>query len=87
MLVVNGWELKVYSFIVLGLIPGTNIQIGFWAWIALTILFFIGFRIYKGRLTTIISGWWHQFDDENYLLSRTTLHASQLHRRLHRAAR
>lgn len=86
MLTVNGWELKVYSFIVLGLIPGTNIQIGFWAWIVLMVISLAVFKLYKHRLVSIISAWWHQFDDENYF-SRAPLHASRLHRRLDRAAR
>lgn len=77
----------MYSFIVLGIIPGTNIQIGFWAWMGLMIAFAVAFKLSKPRLVAMISNWWHQFDDENYLISRTTMHASQLHRRLHRAVR
>jgi hypothetical protein len=76
----------VYNFLVLGLIPGTNIQISFWASIAMMVVFVIAFMIYKRRLTAIIKDWWHQFDEEDGL-ERKPLHASQLHRRLHQMAR
>jgi hypothetical protein len=76
----------VYSFLVLGLIPGTNIQIGFWAWIVLMVGLIITFKIYKRRLYRAIGNWWHQFDEDNGL-ARKPLPASQLHRRLHQMAR
>jgi hypothetical protein len=69
----------MYSFLVLGLIPGTDIQINFWAWIVIMIgLLYAGHRL-RPRLTAYISRWWHQFDDSDTL--RQPLHANQLHLR------
>jgi hypothetical protein len=76
----------VYDFLVLGLIPGTNIQIGFWASIGLMIGLVIAYKLYKKRLFGLIGAWWHRFDDED-ASARKPLHASQLHRRLHQMAR
>lgn len=69
----------MYSFLVLGLIPGTNIQIGFWAWVVITIGCYIAFRHYKQRIINHVSVWWHQFDDDDMI--RKPLHANQLHLR------
>jgi hypothetical protein len=77
----------MYSLLVLGLIPGTNIQIGFWAWIILTAILMITFALYKQHLVRLIKRWWHQFDEDAGSLARRPLHASQLHRRLHQLAR
>jgi hypothetical protein len=71
----------MYTFLVLGLIPGTNIQIGFWGWAIIMIALAIVFRIYKSRLTRYVKSWWHQFDDELDELPRKPLHASRLHLR------
>lgn len=64
----------MYSFVVLGIIPGTNIQISFQAWLAAAILVFcfgpIVWREFKLRhALTMASG-------------RQALHASQLHLRV-----
>jgi len=71
----------VYSFIVLGIIPGTDIQIGFWPMMGLMVTSLAAFKIYKPRLVKYVSDWWHQYDDlEDPAHQR--LHASHLHRRL-----
>lgn len=76
----------MYSFLVLGLIPGTNIQIGFWTWMVLMVGLIITFKIYKRRLYRAIENWWHKFDEETDV-ARKPLPASQLHRRLNQMAR
>ena len=68
----------MYSFLVLGLIPGTNIAISFQAWIALGVMLALalpGHRLYV-RYHQLVS-----------TAARRPLHASQLHRRLHQMAR
>jgi hypothetical protein len=64
----------MYSFIVLGLIPGTNIQITFSTWIALLVSavpsyyivkFWLRYRIFLGQSVRV----------------RIPLHATQLHYR------
>ena len=77
----------MYDFLVLGLIPGTNIQIGFWASIGLMIGLVIAYRLYRRRLFKLIEDWWHQFDEEAGGSARKPLPASRLHRRLHQMAR
>jgi hypothetical protein len=67
----------MYSILVLGLIPGTNIQINFWVWIILMIGLVLAFRKYKEQLYSRVSDWWHQFDDEHG--ARKPLPANQLH--------
>ncbi len=68
----------MYSFLVLGLIPGTNIQINFWAWIIIMVGLTIAAYRLRPRVVRLISNWWHQFDDES---TRQPLHANQLHLR------
>jgi hypothetical protein len=69
----------MYTFLVLGLIPGTNIQINFWAWIVIVIgAAFVAHRL-KSRVVAFASTWWHQFDADK--ATRQPLHASQLHLR------
>ena len=68
----------MYTFLVLGLIPGTNIQINFYAWIIIMSgLIITAYRL-RPRLVQAISNWWHQFDKAP---SRQPLHANQLHLR------
>lgn len=76
----------MYDFIVLGLIPGTDIRIGFWPMLGLMAVSVIIFKIYKPRLVKIISGWWHQYDDIQDMAHRP-LHARRLHRRMAKPAR
>ncbi|HVV67052.1 MAG TPA: hypothetical protein VHB72_03205 [Candidatus Saccharimonadales bacterium] len=71
----------MYTFLVLGLIPGTNIQIGFWAWLIIMIAFLLTFRKTKPYVTQHIGNWWHQFDDIEEPGQRKPLHASRLHLR------
>ncbi|HEX5744237.1 MAG TPA: hypothetical protein VFX84_02190 [Candidatus Saccharimonadales bacterium] len=71
----------MYSFIVLGIIPGTDIQIGFWPTMGLIAASLVAFKIYKPRLTRVIRDWWHQYDDVEDPAHRPP-HASSLHRRL-----
>jgi hypothetical protein len=62
----------MYSFLVLGLIPGTNLQITFKSWLALagwTVGAAIVYR-YRNDLTPVAVA-----------PKRTVLHASQLHHR------
>ena len=69
----------MYTFLVLGLIPGTNIQISFWAWIIIMVLVTLGAYRLRHRVTAYASKWWHQFDTSD--ITRQPLHASQLHLR------
>lgn len=71
----------MYSFLVLGIIPGTNIQIGFWAWIILMAGLIIAFRRYKQQLIALVENWWHQFDEDAEGSARRPLPANQLHLR------
>ena len=70
----------MYTFLVLGLIPGTNIQIGFWAWI----IFMAGLAVVvyrlKTRIVSFLESWWRQFDEDK-AIARKPLHASRLHLR------
>lgn len=76
----------MYSFLVLGLIPGTNIQIDFWAWIILMAGLIIITTLFKQHAIRLVANWWHRFD-EAAGAGRRPLHASQLHQRLHQMAR
>lgn len=71
----------MYSFLVLGLIPGTNIQISFWAWLVLMALLAVAFKRYKHYAAERIEAWWHQFDDIDSAKQRKPLHANHLHLR------
>jgi hypothetical protein len=61
----------MYSFIVLGIVPGTNLQIGFSAWLILSGLALVTFRLRHqiGKLAVTVQA------------VRQPLHASQLHQR------
>lgn len=62
----------MYDLLVLGLIPGTNLQISFYAWIVLLIIVItIGFFLHKHIMTII--------EQNSASEIRTPLHASQLH--------
>lgn len=69
----------MYSFLVLGLIPGTNIQINFWAWIIIMVGLTVTAYKLRFRVGRLVSSWWHQFDDPE--THRKPLHANQLHLR------
>ena len=71
----------MYSILVLGLVPGTNIQINFWVWVILMIGLVLAFRKYREQIYARIEEWWHQFDDEVENLPRKPLHAKRLHLR------
>ena len=66
----------MYSFFILGQIPGTSISISFEAW--LIIMAAIGYAVYRywPIITKAIN------DTEKRLLARKPLHANQLHRRV-----
>jgi hypothetical protein len=69
----------MYSFLILGIVPGTNLQINFQGWLNLAGLVLstaVLLRLYRQHqlLTTIFA-------------PRLPLHASQLHQRLHLTAR
>lgn len=64
----------MYAFLVLGLIPGTNIQISFQAWLyMMAALPFIG---------ALIMLRWHKLAASLQAINRQPLHASQLHQRI-----
>lgn len=71
----------MYTFLVLGLIPGTNIQIGFWGWIIIMSASVIVYKRYKDHLRQYLDNWWHQFDDDLEGVPHEPLHASRLHLR------
>ena len=62
----------MYTFLVLGLIPGTNLQITFKTWLDLVGLIIVALLSYK----------LHNDHLARLPLARRPLHASQLHRRL-----
>lgn len=63
----------MYSFLVLGLIPGTNIQISFQAW--------LGIMAGLPFAAAFMRPLWHQRLSESVARQRQPLHASQLHLR------
>ena len=70
----------MYTFLVLGLIPGTNIQISFQAWLDMAaalpfVAAFIKLHLY------------HRLTAASDIAIRQPLHASQLHRRIRPTAR
>jgi hypothetical protein len=71
----------MYNFLVLGLIPGTNIQIGFWTTIIIMLILMVAFKRYKSYLIGAINKWWHQFDDDLEGVPHEPVHASRLHLR------
>jgi hypothetical protein len=71
----------MYNFLVLGLIPGTNIQIGFWTWIIIMIGLVVAFKRSKPYVIEMVYKWWHQFDEDVESVPREPLHASRLHLR------
>lgn len=75
----------MYSLLVLGLIPGTNISISFQAWIILMLGLAIAFKFYRRRVLEYLAMWWRSL--EGIEDTRRVVHASQLHRRLHLTAR
>jgi len=62
----------MYSFLVLGLIPGTNLQITFKSWLVLAGWTFGSAVVYKYRAV---------LTPEAEAVRRQILHASQLHHR------
>lgn len=71
----------MYNFLVLGLIPGTNIQIGFWTTIISMVALVFVFRRVKPFLIEAVNKWWHQFDEDIDGMPRKPLHANRLHLR------
>lgn len=61
----------MYNFIVLGLIPGTNIQIGFWAYLIIFAALAFAFLFIRYRI--------HRLGLSEMFAARTPLHATQLH--------
>lgn len=70
----------VYSFFVLGLVPGTDIQISFLGWMGLTCLVFFSCLLLWSHLL-------HTRRPNDITSAHVPLHASQLHQRLRLAAR
>ncbi len=64
----------MYSFFILGQIPGTNLQITFQTWINVMMLAFCAWLIWHFRV--------YELFVKHVLTPRQPLHASQLHRRL-----
>lgn len=71
----------MYNFLVLGLIPGTDIQIGFWTWIIIMIGLVLAFKLSRPYVTELLYKWWHQFDEDVENVPHKPLHASRLHLR------
>lgn len=65
----------MYNLLVLGLIPGTNIQIGFYAWVVLVLAVFIAVYFMHKKIIAIINRPDFEFE------IRKPLHANQLHSR------
>ena len=68
----------MYSFLVLGLIPGTNLQINFQGWLNLLGLSLVAGTLLHVRMRRSLAA--------ELINVRTPLHASQLHQRLHLTA-
>lgn len=87
------------NILVLGLIPGTDIAISFWAWMVLMVALAVALRVYGRRWLRVTQDELRQLGEyldhylslylDEYLAGRQRrpLHASQLHRRLPRPAR
>jgi hypothetical protein len=68
----------MYTFLVLGLIPGTNIQINFYAWLVIMVgLIIMAYRLLP-RVVRLVSACWRKLNNTS---ARKPLHASQLHLR------
>ncbi len=70
----------MYNFIVLGQVPGTNVQISFQAWLVLMALLAIMTPVVWAQLK-------RRWQELEAVIERQPLHASQLHQRLHLTAR
>ena len=70
----------MYTFLVLGLIPGTNVQISFQAWLAIMALLPVAARVLKVPLGRLL-------EMGKAATPRLPLPASQLHQRLQSTAR
>jgi hypothetical protein len=70
----------MYSFLVLGLIPGTNIQLSFWAWLVIMPLLVVAGRKFRPQVRDLIE--WGLAPQP-----RLPLPANRLHRRLQPTAR
>jgi hypothetical protein len=70
----------MYSLLVLGLIPGTNIQLSFWAWLIIMPLLAVLGLLLKPYIRHLVE--WGKA-----VPPRLPLSASQLHRRLQLTAR
>ena len=75
----------MYSLLVLGLIPGTDIQINFWAWLILMAGLIVAFKLLHKRVVNFLADLWKRLDYVEGV--RRPLHATQLHSRLHLTAR
>ena len=75
----------MYSLLVLGLIPGTDIQISFWAWMVLMAGLLVAFKLCHRRIMNFLADWWRSLDEADSLSD--PLHASRLHSRLRLTAR
>lgn len=69
----------MYSFLVLGYVPGTSLQINFQGWLDIASLLAVAFMIRQYLKHRQLVNEWVQV--------RQPLHASQLHRRLTPTAR
>lgn len=75
----------MYDIILLGQIPGTNIQIGFMAWLYMTGVAAIGWIIYRYGNLNLSAIRLHTSAHEQPVRQR--MHASQLHTRISQSAR
>ena len=65
----------MYSFLVLGLVPGTDIQISFTAWLILMPILVVVFLICRPLIR------YYMIPRPQLVQMRVPLHANQLHRR------
>lgn len=65
----------MYNFLVLGLVPGTNLTISFQGWLVLSGLFITGFVIVRYQLRK------RPAKQRLMSIQHMRVHASQLHRR------
>lgn len=89
--IICNWGLKMYSLLVLGYIPGTNIQISFQAWLIMLVVLPVIIKLSWPRLWPKLKPRLDQVVQAAltltaaYLASdtmRQPLHASQLHQRV-----
>lgn len=70
----------MYTFLVLGLIPGTNIQINFYAWIVIMLGLAAAIYKFRVRIARVLHELWRELEGAEPRRPQP-LHASRLHLR------